>query len=150
MGTVEVIDDFTRVKPILLNPAAIRSIGVVNPYSPSSIPPELANLWISKYKEVVRTGKPLSFSTAEEYQLQSPLQFSICCMIDVGDNKFSFLSQDITNQKKVAEQLIFGKQFLLEKSIQSRIEELEHALQAKSRFLAIMSHGKIFLYCDNF
>ena len=47
---------------------------------------------------------------------------------------------DVT-QRKFVVQSLKNNQIELENTVQKRTEQLEHALQVKSRFLATMSHG---------
>ena len=54
------------------------------------------------------------------------------------------MSQDIS-QKRLAEKELEKNKQELEIIVKKRTKELEYALEAKSRFLAIMSHGKKFL-----
>jgi hypothetical protein len=58
-------------------------------------------------------------------------------------NRFVYICMDMTERKALEEQLK-NNQIELEETVQKRTEQLENALQVKSRFLATMSHGKIF------
>lgn len=61
----------------------------------------------------------------------------------VQDDQFIFLGQDCEARKEM-EDILQKKREDLEEMVRARTKQLENALQVKSRFLAIMSHGKYY------
>jgi hypothetical protein len=64
-----------------------------------------------------------------------------CYAIHVQGDYFAMLKSNITSQKKLEQELQQSK-LNLEETVRRRTKQLEEAVQVKSRFLAIMSHGK--------
>lgn len=62
-------------------------------------------------------------------------------MIPFNENTSCLLVKDISERKKMQAELQRGKESL-EEIVRERTKELQNAVQVKSRFLAIMSHGK--------
>lgn len=144
MGTVEMSEDWTHARPILLNPAATASFGPrhPDPLSEDFSSVSLTERWLQRYQQAYYSKEPVLYHSIPEDSIEgSPMQYSLSYMMYIGQNRFSFISQDITHLKNMEAELIKGKEEL-ENTIKKRTKELEDALQVKSRFLAIMSHGK--------
>ena len=56
------------------------------------------------------------------------------------DDLFIYLMEDVTHMKLLEEQLKESKSHL-ESEVLSRTKQLQEALEIKSKFLAVMSHG---------
>jgi signal transduction histidine kinase len=55
------------------------------------------------------------------------------------DNKFVWIVEDITQLKRLEQELRSSAE-KLEQTVQARTKQLQEAIEVKSRFLAIMSH----------
>ncbi len=107
---------------------------LVNPWSFLFIP--------QKYRESERSKKPIIFETWHpDPSSPKDLVWFWCCTVHLSGNRFAYLAQDITAHKKLEQTLTKNKEEL-ESTVLARTKQLQDALQVKSRFLAIMSHGK--------
>ncbi len=95
-----------------------------------------------RYRESERAKKPIVFETCTK-KLTSPTEsvWCWCCAVHISGNRFAYLVQNITDYKKLEEELKKNQE-QLESTVLARTQQLQDALQVKSRFLAIMSHGK--------
>lgn len=107
------------------------------------LPKSRIDLWIEKYREAEREGRPTDFLTAPFGTVYTNWA------VNRGRNSFIFICQDITDLKNMEEDLRQQKN-MLEDTVKERTKELEQALRVKSEFLAIMSHGKHLLEICNF
>ena len=62
-------------------------------------------------------------------------------MVHVTNNQFVFLAKDIT-QRKLADLELQQTRDNLQLLVEQKTKQLQEAMEVKSRFLAIMSHGK--------
>lgn len=100
-------------------------------------PDDLNNLWLEKFAEAKELQEPVIFEARGGVMYKNIW----CCVSHLDGDKFSFLVQDISKQKELEETLT-QNQAILEKTVRDRTHELEEALNVKSRFLAVISHGK--------
>lgn len=107
------------------------------------IHPEIIDHWLRHYICCKQKNEPVVFDSVYSIgEDPSSIIHIRCCVIHRGGNEFSFLAQDITSLKQVEEELRKAK-VQLEEQVIKRTNELASALQVKSRFLAVMSHGII-------
>lgn len=100
-------------------------------------PQEKLDFFTRCYLEAKNTGKPYSVEFEGHF-----VPHCWALLQAVGDEKFLFLVQDITAIKAMEDELRRHKSEL-EKTVQARTYQLEQAVKVKSRFLAVMSHGRL-------
>jgi len=93
----------------------------------------LVNDWVVKLKESKILQCPVNFEFTTLRGVFS------CSGFHVSGNRFCFLSNNITELKRLTAELEAHKSDL-QKEVKARTLELEEALQVKGRFLAVMSH----------
>eukprot|EP01117_Protostelium_nocturnum_P021069 TRINITY_DN9_c1_g1_i1.p1 TRINITY_DN9_c1_g1~~TRINITY_DN9_c1_g1_i1.p1 ORF type:complete len:1026 (-),score=360.90 TRINITY_DN9_c1_g1_i1:40-3117(-) len=90
--------------------------------------------WMQNLSKSQLLNNPVSFEVESESK-----KTLCCCGVHIAGNRFSIIAQDITARKEVELKLQRLSQEL-ENEIRKRTQQLESALEVKSRFLATMSH----------
>lgn len=116
------------------------------------MPKQLIQTWIDLMNQCKQAGRSISvelenvvpgmtYASVNITQGTYSLVISLLIGSTVDANAFCFCFQDITATKEMA-QILEKNNRDLEKLVEIRTKELQHAMQVKSRFLAVMSHGK--------
>lgn len=92
--------------------------------------------WIEGHQRAKATGHPISFEFQGHF-----VRYGWACMIPCTDNMSCIIVKDISETKCLQYELQRNA-VSLEETVKERTAELRQALETKSRFLAIMSHGK--------
>lgn len=136
MGVIHFNEDWSMKYHSLLNPAA-RAI----------IPPnfslifeefratEEGKLHLLKYQQCKETNEPFTHENRASWNGK----YFIFTVSHIRDNTFAFMAQDISSLKSLESEVRCHNEHL-EELVAQRTLEVEKALAAKSRFLAIMSH----------
>jgi len=144
MGLLEVLEKERDIAIVYSNPAASKALGRTPEQCKGltsrtvGVSQEQVDESIEFCKIAKQTGTPYSYERHYTRTDLPPITLTTY-LIHVEDNKFAFLSQDVSQYHRLQEQLQKHQQEL-EKTVTARTQQLAEAVQVKSRFLANMSH----------
>jgi len=138
LGLLNFVENDTVVKYVKVNPyyASLlgKKVSEINGKTSRELgfPEDQVKNWIHEVKSRLHLEQ-------KEFQFESINGFFSCIGVQISDNLYCFLSTNITELKKVSQELR-QHQEKLEDLVKARTAQLEEALQVKGRFLATMSH----------
>ena len=135
-GIVEVVDDST-IRHVVDNPATASFMGSTSRALQDKLsselggPPEIARIWVSHYKESLKTGRPVNFEYQEQRGHKPWLSATVSYLRTPpsGRPQFAYVAYDITERKKA------------EGDLEKAYEELEALIQQRTKELRVANEA---------